>query len=111
MRRRIYVEPENISRFDDKLWIVRKLKLPDAMRLKPMSAPDALDRADQNAGGHRHQSASKVRRHAEWIIKRQGDDPRGDFIAQLRDGHVLSRSRPSKPYCAKRSRHRRKHVF
>lgn len=55
------------------------------MRLKPMGAPDALNRADRDAGGLRHQRAGPVRRLAGWVIERQGDDPRGDFIAQRLD--------------------------
>ncbi len=62
VRRRIDIEPDDIAQFVDELRIVRKLELPDPMRLKAMGAPDALDRADGNADLFRHHGGGPVRR-------------------------------------------------
>ena len=85
VRRWIYIKPYDIAQFIDKFRIVRELELPDAMRLKPMGAPDALNRADRDAGCLRHQRTCPMRRLSRRLIKRHSDDASGDGVAQRLD--------------------------
>jgi hypothetical protein len=87
---RIDIWPDDIAQLVDKFRIVRELEVPHTDR-------DARDLC--------HQRAGPVRRLAGRIIERQGDNSCGDFIASglMREGRVLSRSRPSNPSVAKRS--------
>ena len=82
---RIDIWPDDIAQLVDKFRIVRELELPHAMRLKPVGAPDALNRTDRDARDLCHQRAGPVRRLAGRIIERQGDNSCGDFIAQRFD--------------------------
>ena len=77
--------PTTSRQLVDKFRIVRELELPHAMRLKPVGAPDALNRTDRDARDLCHQRAGPVRRLAGRIIERQGDNSCGDFIAQRFD--------------------------
>src|SRR5882672_2461342 len=64
--------PTTSRQLVDKFRIVRELELPHAMRLKPVGAPDALNRTDRDARDLCHQRAGPVRRLAGRIIERQG---------------------------------------
>ena len=44
--RRIDIKPDDVAQLVDELGIVGELELADPMRLEPVRAPDALDRAD-----------------------------------------------------------------
>jgi hypothetical protein len=85
VRGRIDIKPNDVVQFGDEVRIVGELELPDAMRLKSMGTPNALNRTDGDTGGLCHHRASPVRRFARWVLKRQGNDPLGDLLAQRRD--------------------------
>ena len=55
------------------------------MRLKPVSAPDALDGADADAGRLGHRGARPVRRFLRRFLHGQRDDALGDKRIELRD--------------------------
>jgi hypothetical protein len=57
-----------------------------AMRLKPVRAPDALNGTDADADGLGHHRAGPMRRFGRRVLERQGDDPLGHVLAQRRDG-------------------------
>ena len=81
----INVEADDIAQLADELRIVGKLELPHPVRLKPVGAPDALNRTDGNTSGLCHQRAGPMGGLAGRVIERQSDDPRGGFIAQRLD--------------------------
>jgi hypothetical protein len=85
VRRRIDVEPDDVAQLVDELGVPGELELPDAMRLEPMSAPDALHRADADAGRLRHGCPRPMRGLARRRFKRQGDDPVSDRRIELGD--------------------------
>ena len=60
MSGRIDIEPDNVLEFGGELRIVRQLELPDPVRLEAMASPDALDRADADAGSLRHHRPGPV---------------------------------------------------
>ena len=80
--RRIGIKAYGAAQLADEVRIVGQLELPDAVWLQAMGAPDALNRADRNAGSLGHQCAGPVRCLAGRFIERQGGDPRGGFITQ-----------------------------
>ena len=110
---RIDIEPDDVAQLVDEVWIVRELELPDAMRLKPVRAPDALDGAGADAARLRHQSRGPVRclhggsASVSATTRAATSSPSG----WMREGRVLSRRSPSKPCCAKRSCQRQTQVF
>ena len=113
MGRRIDIEPDDVAQLVDELRIVGELELPDPVRLQAMGAPDALDRTDADAGGLRHHRAGPMGRLAGRVGPGQRDDALGDIRPSggMREGRVLSRSRPSNPSCMKRSCQRQTQVF
>jgi hypothetical protein len=46
-----------VAQLVDELGVFGQLELPDAMRLEPMRAPDALHRGNADAGGLGHRRA------------------------------------------------------
>jgi len=82
VRRRIDIEPDDSAQFGDEVRIVGELEQAQAVWLKPVRAPDALNRADGNADGLRHHRAGPMRRFARRVLLRQGDDPFGDVLPE-----------------------------
>lgn len=103
--RRIDIEPDDIAQFGDEVRIVGELEQAQTVWLKPVRAPDALNRADGNADGFRHHRAGPMRRFARAVLLRQGDDPFGDVLPERSNARraVLSRTRPSTPASMNRS--------
>ena len=81
----IDIEPDHIAQLLDEFWIVGEFELSHPMRLKAMSAPDALNGTDGDARSLRHQRAGPVRRLARRRIERQRHDPRNDLVRQRLD--------------------------
>jgi hypothetical protein len=91
---RIDIEPDNIAQLVDKLRVVELL---DPVRPETIRAPDALDRTCTEANRFRHHGGG------QWVASAGGSawvnistrlaisDPSGG----MREGRVLSRSRPS----------------
>ena len=71
VRRRVEIEPDHVAQLLDEPRIVRELELPDPVRLEPVGAPDALDRADADAGRLRHHRGGPVGRLRRRIGQRQ----------------------------------------
>jgi hypothetical protein len=86
---RIDVEADNVAQLGDELGILGELELAHPMRLEPMGAPDALNRADRNADGLGHHRARPVCRLSRRILKRQGDNPFHNILAQHAGGACL----------------------
>ena len=97
---RIDIEPHHIAQLLDESRIVGQLELPHPVRLKTMLAPDALDGADGDARGFRHQGAGPMRSLSRRRIERQGHDPRHDLVRQRLDarGPRLVARQPLKPF-------------
>ena len=83
--RRVDVEPDHIAQFGDEVGIVRKLELPHPMGPKPVCAPDALHRADADAGRLGHHGGDPVGRLGGRVAQRQGDHPLSHLRAERRD--------------------------
>src|SRR5215211_5173886 len=73
--RRIDVEADDVADLGRKGWIVRQLEGADAVRLKPVGAPDALHIGEADACCLDHGTPCPVRDLAERLGKREGDDP------------------------------------
>src|SRR5580700_10588160 len=67
MRRRLDVEPDDLSQLAGELRIIGKLEQTRPMRLQTVPAPDALHRTDTDAVNLGHGSGSRVRGFAGWI--------------------------------------------
>ena len=114
VRRRVDVEPDHVTQLVDELRIVGELELPDPVRLEPVRAPDALDRADADAGRLRHHRGGPVGGLAPADRSASARPPAPPPPAPsggMREGRVLSRSRPRQPSSAKRSCQRQTQVF
>jgi hypothetical protein len=61
MGRRIDVEPDHIAQLVDEFGVGAELELLNAMGLKPMGTPDAMHRADADAGLLSHHGSGPVR--------------------------------------------------
>ncbi len=99
-RRRIAIEPNDVAQLLDEFGIVGQFELPHAARLKTMLAPEALNGADGDARGLRHQSAGPARRLSRRRIARQGRHPRNDLRRQRLDARGPRRvaRRPVEPF-------------
>jgi hypothetical protein len=86
--------------------------LPDPMRLEPMSAPDALNGTDADAGRLGHRRARPMRRSCggSSMVRATIRSAKGLSFG-MREGRVLSRSSPSTPSAAKRSCQRQTQVL
>src|SRR5438067_9211086 len=82
---RIDIEPDHVAQLLDELGIARQLELPDAVRLKTVGAPDALDRTDTDPDLSRHHRRGPVGRLDRRISQRQRDDSLGHFRFERRD--------------------------
>jgi hypothetical protein len=51
VRRQIDTEPDNVTQLAEELRVLGQFELPHAMRLEPVSTPDALNRGDADADG------------------------------------------------------------
>ena len=85
VRRRIDIEPDDITQLGDKIRIIGQLELAHPMWLKPVGAPDALDGAEADAGCFGHHRASPVGRLGWRIAQRQRYHPLGHVAAERRD--------------------------
>src|SRR6202043_1429463 len=85
VRRRIDIEPDNVAQLVDELGVFGQLKLPDAMRLESMRAPDAPHRRSADACGLGHRRAGPVRRFAWRLLHGQRDDALGYGGVELGD--------------------------
>ena len=95
--RRIDVEPDDVAQLGGELRVVGELELPHPVRLQAVGAPDALHRADADAGWPR----PSPRRSSGWSrpAARSGSVPPRRSATSgpsgaMREGRVLSRSRP-----------------
>jgi hypothetical protein len=82
VRRRIDIQPDDVSQLADKLRVVRQLELAHPMRLKPMRAPDALHRRDADAGLDGHRRRRPVRDLAGRVSTGQLDNAGGNLRPQ-----------------------------
>jgi len=83
--RRIDIEADDLAELVGESLVVRELELPDPVRLQPVGAPNALDRADADPRGLGHRCRRPMRRLTGRIRARQGDDPIDDRLVQRRD--------------------------
>jgi hypothetical protein len=77
--RRIDIEPDDVADLGGELRVVRQLELAHPMRLQPMRAPDALDRADADTGEPGHRFGRPVGRLARRVVQAQGYHAIGDL--------------------------------
>ena len=107
MSGRIDVKADDIAQLGGELRVVGQLELAHPVRLQAVRAPDALHRADADADApwpSRPRSNASSRPAARLIVS--GHDALADLrraSGGMRDGRVLSRSRPSTPPCMNRS--------
>ena len=85
VRRRVEIEPDHVAQLLDEPRIVRELELPDPVRLQAVGAPDALDRADADAGRLRHHRGGPVGGLRRRIGQRQRDHAFRHLGAERRD--------------------------
>lgn len=109
----IDVKPHHVMQLLDEVGVVRELELPDAMRLQPVRSPDTLNRAGADAGLFAIMVAVQCVASPGGSVcvsattRAATSAPSGG----MREGRVLSRSRPSKPSCIKRSCQRQTQVL
>jgi hypothetical protein len=73
VRRRIEIEADDIGHLGGELRVARALERGHPVRLQILRRPDALHRAERNAGGPPHRPAGPVRR----LVRRSGAGLRG----------------------------------
>ena len=110
---RIDIEPDDVAQLVDEVRIVGQLELPITVRLQTMGAPDALNRTDADA------AAFAISSPVQWVVS-PGGSPSVSATTRaavsgpsgwMREGRVLSRSRPTNPSSMKRSCQRQTQVF
>jgi hypothetical protein len=112
---RLYIlllKPDHVMQLVDDAGIIRELELPNTMRLQPVRSPDALHRARADTGHLRHHGCGPVS-GLGWgggLRERPRVPQRPRRAAQCAGGGP-SRSRPSKPSCAKHSCQRQTQVL
>jgi hypothetical protein len=84
MRRRVHVEPDDVSQLGGKLRVVGQLEQARPMRLQAVPAPDALHRTDADALKLGHGRGHPVRRLARRINLGRGDDASRNIGFHLR---------------------------
>jgi len=72
VRRRIDIEADDIPQLGHELGVARQLELTDPMGLQAVRPPDALHRADADAGRFRHHLGRPMRGFARRIAEGQG---------------------------------------
>src|ERR1700686_118523 len=82
MGRRVDVEADDVAHLGRELRVVRELERANAMRLKPVRAPDALDVGQAHSRDFRHRAAGPVGRFAGRFGQRQSHDPLGHLWAE-----------------------------
>ena len=85
VRRRIDVEPDDVAQLADEVRVIGQLELPDAMRLEPVRAPDALHGTDADTHRLGHRPACPMRPFARRLLHGQRDDALRDGGIELRD--------------------------
>ena len=106
--RRVHVETDDVLDLRGEIGVVRPLEGAEAVRLKPMLLPNALNGAQRNAHGLGHGAAGPMRDGA----RRLGAGQRQTLATILvesgaRPGlRVLSRNKPSTPSSPNRCCHR-----
>jgi hypothetical protein len=84
VRRRIDIEPDNITQFCHELGIVGELEMAHAVRGESVGSPDALNRRHADTDGLRHGGGGPVGRLLGRIARGEGDDPVDDGLAERR---------------------------
>lgn len=84
MGRQIDAEANHVHHFLGELRILRELEGADAVRLKAMRLPDALDRAQADAGGFGHRPPGPMCDLARWFAKGEVDHTLDDLRRQGR---------------------------
>jgi hypothetical protein len=112
VRRRIDIEPDDVAQLVDEVGVVRELELANRCGCRPCARqmrwteltlmPDAF----------------AIKAPVQWVVSPGGspgqrDDALGDLAPErrMREGRVLSRSRPSKPSSMNRSCQRQTQVL
>jgi len=85
VRRRVEIEPDHVAQLLDEPRIVGEFELPDPVRLEPVGAPDALDRADADAGRLGHHRGGPVGGLRRRLGRRQRDHALRHLGPQRRD--------------------------
>jgi len=81
----IDIEPDDVTQLVDELWIGGELELLHPMRLKAVSAPNALDGTGADADGFRHQGGGPVSYLGRWIGLGECYDALGDLRSKRRN--------------------------
>jgi len=105
VHRRIDVEPDDVAQLAGEVRVLGQLELPDAMRLEPVGAPDALHGTDADARRLGHRRAGPMRRFVRGssMVNATMRSAMAGSNFGLREGRVLSRRSPSTPSATKRS--------
>ena len=85
VRRGIDIQPDDVAQLVDERGVLGQLELPDAMRLEPVSPPDALHGADADASRPGHCRPGPMRRLVRRRLHGQRHDTLGDRGIELRD--------------------------
>ena len=85
VRRRVDIQPNDVTQLGDEFRVARQLELPYPMRLEPVDAPDALHRGEADPGGFGHGGARPMGCLARRIGLGQRDDPLGNRQRQRRN--------------------------
>jgi transposase-like protein len=113
VRGRVDVEPDDVAQFVDEPRVFGKLEVAHAVRLEAVGAPDPLDGTEAVPRGFRHQGAGPVGCLAGRLATSVRATTRSAASAPsglMREGRVLSRSKPPNPSSMKRSCQRQTQV-
>ena len=74
VRRRVDIQPDDVTQLGDEFGVARQFELPYPVRLEPVRTPDALHRGDTDPDQPGHRRRRPMRRLARWVALCQRDD-------------------------------------
>ena len=113
VRRRVDIQPDDVTQLGDEFRVARQFELPYPVRLEPVRTPDALHRGDADTSRPAIAAAVQcvVSPGGSLCVSATTRSPMTGGSGGTREGRVLSCNRPSTPACMNRSCQRHRQVL
>src|SRR3954464_4786010 len=92
VRRRVDIQPDDVTQLGDEFGVARQFELPYPVRLEPMRTPDALHRGETDPDQPGHRRRRPMRRLARRVALCQRDDALANGGRQRRNARASPRA-------------------